>query len=95
MPAGTWRAATAGGSSRLALYEWEAAAQDAGVSAQGSGFRGASLHYNSGSREGVDGMMHNAVAAGGSVVREAVAAPWGGYLGDPDGHLRKVTTSAS
>ncbi|MEV0973015.1 YdeI/OmpD-associated family protein [Microtetraspora glauca] len=29
------------GSPQLALYEWEAAAQDAGVSAEGSGFRGA------------------------------------------------------
>ena len=87
-----------GGSSRLALYEWEAAAQDAGVSARGAGFRGASLHCDPGSREGVDEMMHDAVAAGGSVVREAAAAPWGGYFGyfgDPDGHLWKVTTNAS
>jgi catechol 2,3-dioxygenase-like lactoylglutathione lyase family enzyme len=28
------------GSSSLALYEWDAAAQDAGVSPEGSGFRG-------------------------------------------------------
>jgi uncharacterized protein len=28
------------GSSSLGLYEWEAAAQDAGVSSEGSGFRG-------------------------------------------------------
>jgi uncharacterized protein len=33
------------GSSSLALYEREAAAQDAGVSSEGSGFRGVSLHY--------------------------------------------------
>ena len=32
------------GSSSLALYEREAAAQDAGVSSEGSGFRGVSLH---------------------------------------------------
>ncbi|MUN41609.1 glyoxalase [Actinomadura sp. NEAU-AAG5] len=86
------------GSSRLALYEWEAAAQDAGVSPRGSGFRGVSLHFNPDSREVVDEMMHNAVAAGGSVVKEAAAAPWGGYFGyfsDPDGYLWKVTTYAS
>ncbi|MFC6880693.1 MULTISPECIES: VOC family protein [Actinomadura] len=86
------------GSSRLALYEWEAAAQDAGVSAQGSGFRGASFHFSPDSREVVDEMMRNAVAAGGSVVKEAAAAPWGGYFGyfsDPDGYLWKVTTYAS
>jgi uncharacterized protein len=35
------------GSSSLALYEWEAAAQDAGVSSEGSGFRGVSFHYTS------------------------------------------------
>lgn len=33
------------GSSSLALYEREAAAQDAGVSSEGSGFRGVSFHF--------------------------------------------------
>ena len=33
------------GSSSLALYQWEAAAKDAGVSPEGSGFRGVSFHY--------------------------------------------------
>ena len=33
------------GSSSLALYEREAAAQDAGVSSEGSGFRGVSFRY--------------------------------------------------
>lgn len=86
------------GSSPLALYEWEAAAQDAGVSAEGSGFRGASFHVNPDSREEVDELMRNAVAAGGSVVKEAAAAQWGGYYGyfsDPDGYLWKVTTYGS
>ena len=35
------------GLSSLALYEWEAAAQDAGVSPEGSGFRGVSFHSSS------------------------------------------------
>ncbi|OPG14355.1 VOC family protein [Microbispora sp. GKU 823] len=86
------------GSPQLALYEWEAAAQDAGVSAEGSGFRGASFHFNPDSREAVDEMMRKAVAGGGSVVREAAPAQWGGYFGyfsDPDGYLWKVTTYAS
>lgn len=85
------------GSSGLALYEWEAAAQDAGVSPEGSGFRGASFHFVTDSRDGVDEVMRNAVAAGGSVVKEAAAAQWGGYFGyfsDPDGYLWKVATSA-
>ncbi|TDD20738.1 VOC family protein [Nonomuraea diastatica] len=86
------------GSPQLALYEWEAAAQDAGVSPEGSGFRGASFHINPDSRKVVDEMMRNAVAAGGSVVREAAPAEWGGYFGyfsDPDGYLWKVTTYGS
>jgi catechol 2,3-dioxygenase-like lactoylglutathione lyase family enzyme len=85
------------GSSSLALYEWEAAAQDAGVSAEGSGFRGASFHFITDSRDAVDEVMRNAVAAGGSVVKEAAATQWGGYFGyfsDPDGYLWKVATSA-
>jgi uncharacterized protein len=84
------------GSPRLALYEWEAAARDAGVAAEGSGFRGASFHVNPDSRELVDETIRNAVAAGGSVVKEAAVARWGGYYGyfsDPDGYLWKVTTS--
>src|SRR6266576_6944779 len=56
------------GSSSLALYEWEAAAQDAGVSPEGSGFRGASFHFIVQSREAVDEVMRTAVSAGGNVV---------------------------
>src|SRR4029450_3297962 len=68
------------GSSSLALYEREAAAQDAGVSSEGSGFRGVSFPSIVPSREAVNEVMANAVAAGGGVVREAAAAPYG-YLG--------------
>ncbi len=83
------------GSSSLALYEWEAAAQDAGVSSEGSGFRGVSFHFIVPSSEAVDEVMGNAVAAGGGVVKEAAASPWGGYFGyfsDPDGYLWKVAS---
>ena len=45
------------GSSSLALYEWDAAAADAGVSPEGSGFRGVSFHYVVPSREAVDEVM--------------------------------------
>lgn len=85
------------GSSSLALYEREAAAQDAGVSSEGSGFGGFSFHYIVPSRETVDEVMSQAVAAGGSVVKAAAAAQWGGYFGyfsDPDGYLWKVATNA-
>jgi catechol 2,3-dioxygenase-like lactoylglutathione lyase family enzyme len=85
------------GSSSLALYEWDAAAQDAGVPPAGSGFRGVSFHYIVSSRDTVDQVIADAVAAGGAVVKEAAAAQWGGYSGyfsDPDGHLWKVATDA-
>ena len=84
------------GSSSLALYERNAAAADAGVSPEGSGFRGVSFHFIVSSQEEVDQVMAQAVAAGGQAVREAAAAQWGGYFGyfsDPDGYLWKVATS--
>ena len=82
------------GSSSLALYEWEAAAQDAGVSPEGSGFRGVSFHYIVPSGEAVDEAMGKAAAAGGDVVKEAAASKYGysGYFSDPDGHLWKVAS---
>jgi catechol 2,3-dioxygenase-like lactoylglutathione lyase family enzyme len=84
------------GSSSLALYEREAAAQDAGVPADGSGFRGVSFHYIVPSKEAVDEVMGQAVAAGGGVVKEAGGAQWGyfGYFSDPDGYLWKVASSS-
>jgi predicted lactoylglutathione lyase len=84
------------GSSSLALYEREAAAQDAGVPSEGSGFRGVSFHYVVPSRATVDEVIASAVAAGGEVVKEAAGAQWGyaGYFSDPDGYLWKVATSA-
>ena len=83
------------GSSSLALYEREATAQDAGVSSEGSGFRGVSFHFVVDSSDMVDDTLSKAVAAGGKVVREAAQAKWGGYFGyfsDPDGYLWKVAT---
>jgi uncharacterized protein len=84
------------GSSSLALYEREAAAQDAGVSSDGSGFKGVSFHYIVPSSDVVDEVMGMAVKAGGGVVKEAAAAPWGyfGYFSDPDGYLWKVASAA-
>jgi uncharacterized protein len=86
-----------GGSSSLALYEREAAAEDAGVSAEGSGYRAVSFHYIVSSQGEVDDLMASAVSAGGQIVKHAAASAWGGYFGyfsDPDGHLWKVATSA-
>ena len=83
------------GSSSLALYPREAAAKDAGVSSEGSGFRGVSFHHIVDSNDAVDGVMADAVKAGAEVVKEAAATKWGyfGYFSDPDGYLWKVATS--
>jgi len=84
------------GSSSLALYPWDAAAQDAGVSPEGSGFRGVSLHHVVSSQEAVDEVIGKAVAAGGQVVKEAAGTQWGyfGYFSDPNGYLWKVATGS-
>jgi uncharacterized protein len=84
------------GSSSLALYPWDAAAGDAGVSPEGQGFRGVSFHYIVATPQEVDAAIAAAVAAGGGVVKEAAATQWGyyGYFSDPDGYLWKVVTGA-
>ncbi|WP_320668710.1 VOC family protein [Patulibacter defluvii] len=85
------------GSTSLALVDRETAAQDAGVAADGSGFRAVSLHVIVDSRAQVDELLGAAEAAGATLVKPPTAAQWGGYdgwFGDPDGHLWKVATSA-
>jgi len=81
--AGTW----------LALYGRAALAEDAGLPAEGSGFRGVALAHNVASEAEVDAVFEQAVAAGGSLVKRPQRAFWGGYSGyfaDPDGHLWEV-----
>jgi uncharacterized protein len=85
-----------GDSSSIALYEREAAAQDAGVSSVGSGFAGVSFHYIVDTSASVDEVIRSAVEAGGSIARHAAISEWGGYFGyfrDPDGYLWKVAAS--
>ncbi|WP_053202125.1 VOC family protein [Jiangella muralis] len=81
----------------LALYQWAAVAKDVGVSADGSGFRGFSLHYTADTRDEVDTVLQAAEAAGATILKPATAAEWGGYSGtfsDPDGFLWKVATNS-
>ena len=84
------------GSSSLALYEREAAAKDAGVSPEGSGFRGVSFHFIVPSQETVDEVIGKAKTAGGGIVKKAEKTQWGyfGYFSDPDGYLWKVASAA-
>ena len=84
------------GSSTLALYTWDALADDAGVAADGSGFRGITLNYIVPSAERVDEVLAQAEGAGGKIVKPAHKAQWGGYSGhfsDPDGYLWKVAAA--
>ncbi len=77
----------------LGLYGYEALAEDVGVPADGSGFRGFSLAHNVASEAEVDAVMALAVDAGATQVKPPQKVFWGGYSGyfkDPDGHLWEV-----
>ena len=77
----------------LGLYGREALAEDARVSAVGSGFAGFSLAHNVSSEKEVDEVIAQAVAAGATLVKPAEKVFWGGYSGyfkDLDGHLWEV-----
>ena len=77
----------------MALYPREALADDAGVPTEGSGFTGVTLAHNVRTREEVDAVLDEAVAAGATLVKAAQDVFWGGYSGyfaDPEGYLWEV-----
>ena len=77
----------------LGLYEWGALADDAGVPADGSGFRGVALALNCASEADVDTVFAAWVAAGAIATKAPHKAFWGGYssyVADPDGHLWEI-----
>jgi catechol 2,3-dioxygenase-like lactoylglutathione lyase family enzyme len=77
----------------LSLFPREELAHDAGVPAEGSGFRGFSLAHNVRSPEEVDRVLAEAVAAGARLVKPGQKVFWGGYSGyfaDPDDFLWEV-----
>lgn len=83
----------AGGGLVFALYGYEALAADAGVAADGQGFRGAALAYNVAEKADVATVLAEAQAAGARIVKPAQDVFWGGhsgYFADPDGHLWEV-----
>ncbi|WP_017605638.1 VOC family protein [Nocardiopsis alkaliphila] len=82
----------------LALYGWEDLAEDAGLPAEGTGFRGITLAMNLDSSAEVDRVFAEWVAAGATAVRTPVAKEWGGhsgYVADPDGHLWEIAHNPS
>ncbi len=77
----------------LGLYGREELAEDAMVSAEGSGFNSFALAHNVESEAEVDAVLKQAVAAGGTLVKPGQEVFWGGYSGyfkDPDGHLWEI-----
>lgn len=77
----------------LSLFLRDRLAEDAGVVAEGSGFRGFTLAHNVRSREEVAEVLAQAVRAGATLVKTARDTSWGGhsgYFADPDGFLWEV-----
>lgn len=77
----------------LGLFGRDALAADAGVDADGSGFRGVTVALNCADRDEVDAVFAAWVAAGATPVKPPEAVFWGGYssyVADPDGHLWEI-----
>lgn len=77
----------------LSLYPREKLAEDAGVSHEGSGFKGFSIAYNTRSKEEVDELIAELEAKGVRIVKRPEEVFWGGYssyIADPDDNLWEI-----
>lgn len=77
----------------LGLFGRDDLAEDAGVPADGSGFRGVSCAINVTSEREVDQALDHAKSCGARIVQPARKVFWGGYSGyfaDPDAHLWEI-----
>ncbi len=77
----------------LSLYTREKLAEDAGVSHEGSGFRGFTLAYNCRTKEEVNEVFATLKKKKVTIVKEPEEVFWGGYSGyfsDPDDNLWEV-----
>src|SRR5579875_2821020 len=84
------------GGMALALYPRAELAKDARV--EETGFGGFTLAYNARSHDEVDEVLMEAVSAGGTLLKPAEEAFWGGYSGyfaDPDGFAWEVAWNPS
>jgi catechol 2,3-dioxygenase-like lactoylglutathione lyase family enzyme len=81
------------GKTWLSLFPRAELAADANVAAAGSGFAGFTLAHNVRKESDVDALLAQVAARGGTIVKPAQRAEWGGYSGyfsDPDGFLWEV-----
>lgn len=81
------------GGTVLALWWRASLAADANLPVEGSGFGGIALAHNVRTRDAVDAVLAEAVAAGGRLLKAAAPTEYGGYAGyfaDPDGHPWEV-----
>ncbi len=77
----------------LALFPAAMLAEDAGVPADGAGFRRQTLAWNVGDAASVDTAFERVLAAGATSLKPPEKTAWGGYVAhfaDPDGHLWEV-----
>jgi uncharacterized glyoxalase superfamily protein PhnB len=77
----------------LGLFPRDELAKDATVSTEGSGFSGVALAHNAPSKDEVDRVFAQALAAGATSVKTPQDVFWGGYSGyfaDPEGNLWEV-----
>ncbi|QGY43130.1 VOC family protein [Maribellus comscasis] len=73
----------------LALYPLDKLAEDAGITAERSGFSGVTLAINQDSKEALIETFNKAVENGAKILVEPRETFWGGfdaYFADPDGH---------
>lgn len=80
----------------FAIWSRAKLAADSAVG-DGGGWGGITLAHNVRSRAEVDEVLAQAVAAGGTILRPATEAFWGGYSGvfaDPEGHAWEVAHGA-
>ncbi len=77
----------------LSLWQEDAAREEIGAIARGEGAPPFTLAHNVRELDDVDRVVHEAVAAGATLVSEPVTRDWGGrsgYVADPDGFLWEI-----
>jgi uncharacterized protein len=78
---------------KLATWPRASISHDSGLPEGPASATEFTLGHNVNSRDEVDTVMNQAIAAGAMLVKQAHATFWGGYAGyfqDPDGHLWEV-----